>query len=270
MGLVESFKRAFNISGAEITVSLDDAVLSQNDAISGEVAIAGGQLDQSGKAITLELKEYWTESQYNAATKTTTTVTRYRTQDTVNLAGAFTVAPRSEQRFRFETKLPLNSRISTSSTGWVIQVSLDIPGAVDPRGHVKLDVLPCEEMAAVLETCESVMRFEESARHRQWNSKTQETWFRMIPPQALKKELDYLRLQLLQTDDGGLSGELVFDLQEKSIGDYFKAIFNQDKVKEPLALSREQLFLPEGAANTQAIAEAIGSAMVKVIADHNK
>ena len=92
----------------------------------------------------------------------------------------------------------------------------------------------------------------------------------MIPPAALKKELDFLRLQLLQTEDGGITGELVFDLQEKSIGDYFKAIFNRDKVSMPLALSREQLFLPDGAPNTKAIADVIGSAMVKVIEDHNK
>ena len=57
MGLVESFKRVFNISGAEITVNLDDEVLSQNDPVAGEVVIAGGKLDQSGSAITLELKE---------------------------------------------------------------------------------------------------------------------------------------------------------------------------------------------------------------------
>lgn len=270
MGLVESFKRAFNIAGAKITVNLDDAVLSQNDLVAGDVVIGGGELDQSGSAITLELKEFWTESQYSAATKSTTTVTRYRTQDTVNLAGAFTINPQSEQRFRFETRLPLNARISTGSTGWIIEVSLDIPGAVDPRGHVKLKVLPCEEMASVLETCETVLRFEENARHRQWNAATRETWFRMLPPQALKKELDYLRLQMLQTDDGGITGELVFDLQEKSIGDYFKAIFNRDKVKAPLALSRGQLFLSDGAPNTKTIAEVIGSAMVKVIADHNQ
>ena len=123
---------------------------------------------------------------------------------------------------------------------------------------------------AVVEACETVLRFDESARHRRWDSRSQETWFRMIPPEALKKELDYLRLQLLQTGDGGLRGELVFDLQEKSIGDYFKAMFNRDKVKAPLSLSHEQLFLPEGGANTQAIAEAIGPAMVQVITDHNK
>ncbi|MGY8656587.1 MAG: hypothetical protein ACKVJX_23475 [Verrucomicrobiia bacterium] len=86
----------------------------------------------------------------------------------------------------------------------------------------------------------------------------------------MKKELDYLRLQLLQSDDGGITGELVFDLQEKSIGDYFKAIFNRDQVTAPLALSREQLFLPDSAANTKAIADVIGSAMVKVIENHNK
>ena len=114
------------------------------------------------------------------------------------------------------------------------------------------------------------MRFDESSRHRRWNRVTNEAWFRMIPPDVLKKELDFLRLQLLQTGDGGISGELVFDLQEKSIGDYFKAMFNQDKVKTPLRLSQEQLFMPDGEANVKAIAEVIGPAMVQVIKDHQR
>lgn len=94
MGILDSVKRAFNISGAVITVAMDDAVYSQNDPVSGQVIITGRELEQSGKSITLELKEFWTESRSNG--KTTTTVTVFKTHDTVKLADAFTIKPNSE------------------------------------------------------------------------------------------------------------------------------------------------------------------------------
>ena len=48
MGIFDSLKRVFNISGARITVTLDDPVCSQHDHVSGEVLITGRELEQSG------------------------------------------------------------------------------------------------------------------------------------------------------------------------------------------------------------------------------
>ena len=67
------------------------------------------------------------------------------------------------------------------------------------------------------------MRFEESLRHRRWDAKTTATHFRLIPPDVLRSELDYLRLEPKLGEDSSASGTLVLDLQEKSIGEYFKA-----------------------------------------------
>ena len=267
MGLLDSLRHTFNINGAEISVLLADEVHSQYDVVAGEVIIRGRELKQEANSVILELKEFWTESQYNAATKTTTTVTKYRTHETIGLAGRVTVNNGSELRYPFETRLPLNSRITQSGMGWQIWVSLDIPRAVDPKGHVSLDVRPGEEFRPLVEACESVLKFNESQRHRRWNARTGVTSFRMLPPEVLKKELDFMQLELRQTDDGGVEGTVVFDLQEKSIGDYFKAIFNQDKVREPLQLSKEQLFLPDGEANLKAVAEVVGPLMVETISE---
>ncbi|MDB4459122.1 sporulation protein [bacterium] len=268
MGIIDSFKRTFNISGADITIVLDDANYSQDDDVSGEVFIRGGELDQSGGTIKLELKEFWTEVRSDG--KNTTTQTVYKTHESIILATAFTIPPKSEQHFQFNTKLPLNSRISAAGTGWQIWVSLDISGAVDPKGYLTFPVAPSEEIQAVLETCETSLRFTESENHRRWSNTTNEAIFRMIPPEILKPELDYMRVQLVKTDDGGLQGQLVFDLQEKSITDYFKALFNKDKVTVPLLLTHKQLLLSDGLPNTQAISEVIGTAMRKVISDNSR
>ena len=81
----------------------------------------------------------------------------------------------------------------------------------------------------------------------------------------LRSELDYLRLELKLGEDGSVNGTLVFDLQEKSLGDYFKAILNLDQVKRPLHLSREQIFTDGGRPNSRAISKVIGDAMQEVV-----
>ncbi len=137
--------------------------------------------------------------------------------------------------------------------------------AIDPSGAVKLTVEPAEEMLTIVEACESSMRFVESLRHRGWDAKTSATRFRLIPPDVLRSELDYLRLELKLEEDGSVSGTLVFDLQEKGIGDYFKAIFNLDQVKRPLYLSSGQIFSDGGEPNYPAISKAIGEVIREVV-----
>ncbi len=263
MGFLESVKRTFNIAGTEICVLTEDDVYSQRDVVTGKVLVEGGQYDQNVRSIRLELKEFWTE--IRSTGKSTTTVTVYKTHRTVELAGAITIERDSEHSYTFEVGLPPNARVSTKGAGWLLKVQLDIPKAIDPSGAVKLTVEPAEEMLTIVEACESSMRFEESLRHRGWDVKTASTRFRLIPPDVLRSELDYLRLELKLEEDGSVSGTLVFDLQEKSIGDYFKAILNLDQVKRPLHLSREQIFTDGGGPNSRAISKVIGDAMQEVV-----
>lgn len=263
MGFLESVKRTFNIAGTEVCVLTEDDVYSQCDVVTGQILIQGGQYDQQVQSIRLELKEFWTETRSTG--KSTTTVTVYKTHETVDLAGASTIDRHSEHRYAFEVRLPPNARVSTNYTGWLLKVRLDVPKAIDPSGEVKLTVEPAEELLAIVQTCESSMRFEESLRHRRWEAKTTATHFRLIPPDVLRSELDYLRLELKLGEDGSVNGTLVFDLQEKSLGDYFKAILNLDQVKRPLHLSPEQIFTNGGGPNSRAISKVIGDAMQEVV-----
>ncbi|MCH7700851.1 MAG: sporulation protein [Planctomycetes bacterium] len=263
MGFLESVKQTFNIAGTEVCVQTEDDVYSQCDVVTGKILIQGGQYDQDVQSIRLELKEFWTEARSTG--KSTTTVTVYKTHETVDLAGAGTIERQSEHSYEFEVRLPPNARVSTKSTGWLLKVRLDVPKAIDPSGDVKLTVEPAEELLAIVQACESSLRFEESLRHRRWDAKTSATHFRLLPPDVLKSELDYLRLELMLGDDGSVNGTLVFDLQEKSIGDYFKALLNRDQVKRPLHLTREQIFTNRGDPNSQAISKVIGDAMQEVV-----
>ncbi len=80
------------------------------------------------------------------------------------------------------------------------------------------------------------------------------TRFRLTPPDALKTEFDFLDLVMGQLEDGGVEGDVIFDLQEKSIMDYLKAMVGRDKVRTNFRLTRSQLYAEDGNL-TEAFAE---------------
>ena len=266
MGFLESLKHAFNVGGVNVEVETSDDVHSQNDRVEGRVIVRGGEYERAGNSIELQLKEFWTETRSTGGkSPTTTTVTVYKLHETVPLCGDFVLGSGEERSFDFSVQLPFNARISTSGTGWRLMVVLDIPNAVDPKGSVVLKVEPAEELLAVVEACEEELKFEESERHRHWSSKPMTTYFRLLPPRVIKPALDYLALELRQTEEGGVTGTMIFDLAERSVADYFKAIFNRDQVKKPIHLSRDQLFSGDGEINFKAIGDIVGQDLQEVI-----
>lgn len=263
MGFLTSLKRTFNISNAEVAVVTEDDVYSQSDRVSGEVVVRGGEYEQSGESIKLELQEFWTETRDYTDTSSTT-VTKSMAREWLTLTENFSIEPRSEQSYPFEVQLPRNCRISKGGQGWRLVVTMDIPGARDRTGQVILEVQPAEEFLAIVEGCELGMRFQEEIRRRRWLTATH---FRLNPPAVLKSELDYMELHLLHSEDGGVTGSLVFDLQERSLADYFKAMIDRDEVKKPIALSRDDIFLPDGETNVAAITRSIGRSLQEVMTE---
>ncbi len=265
MGFLDSLKRTFNIAGVEIGVVTEDDVCSQGDAIAGQVIIRGTEHELSGDSIELKLEEFWTETRI-AGQYGGTTVIVHKTRDENTLADAFTIEPRSEQTYPFRVVLPRNARVSTGSMGgWQLDVRMDVPRAVNPTGSVILNVQPAEELLAILSVCETNLKFQEQVRYRIWNPQTNRMRFHLLPPQALKPELDYLDLNVCTTHNGGVIGELIFDLQEKSVADYFKALTNRDQLTKPIELQRADIFLPNNEPNVRALATIIGQSLQDVL-----
>ena len=265
MGILEGLKRTFNVAGSKITVVLEDEIYSQFDLIRGEVVVTAPEYELAANAINLELKEFWTETRSTG--KTTTTVTVYKTHVEVALQGAIDFEPGSQHRFSFEVGLPKNCRISTSHAGWRLVVTMDIPNAMDPTEGVVLEVQPAEEFLAIIEVCEENLRFQERQKSRRWNHDSSRTYFRLLPPEMLKSELDYLAFEMSQAEDGSVEGDLIFNLQEKSIADYFKAIVGKDKIRRHFHLAPSQLFAQDGSVSSEDISLVIGRALKEVMID---
>ena len=132
--------------------------------------------------------------------------------------------------------MPSNCRLSDSSdysSGWCLVVKIDVPRAKDPVERLSIEVIPHREFLAIQHTLVNTLKFEKKDNF--FISRN-----RFIPPAALKSELDCINLNFYQ-DGINTKCELVFDLQEKSIADYFKMLVRLDKVKREIIFSQSEL-----------------------------
>jgi len=83
----------------------------------------------------------------------------------------------------------------------------------------------------------------------------------------LKSELDYLAFEMSQAEDGSVEGDMIFNLQEKSIVDYFKAILGKDKITKHFHLASSQLYAQDGSVGSEAISLVVGRALKEVMID---
>ncbi|OGV41468.1 MAG: hypothetical protein A2X48_09525 [Lentisphaerae bacterium GWF2_49_21] len=267
MGILEALKRTFNIGGAKIEILAGSSVFPQGGEIKGQLLIKCGNYEISGNSITMLLEEFWQERRGSG--KNSHTVTVRSPHGKITFADRFTLDSGMEYAYPFSFKLPLNSRLSTSSTGWSLMVVLDVPKAFDPEKRIILKVGPAKEFLAVSEALQRQLNFKEKPKSWRWDKSTSATYFRLIPAEDLQKEFDYIAFELLQEYNGGVSGTVIFDLQEKFLKDYFKAIVDLDWVRQPFKLERSELYREKGSFNYEFITQKLNTYIRKIIAERD-
>lgn len=290
MGLLDAVKRAFNIGGCRLTINSNKSFYPQGSLVEGEVRLEGGGLDQRCNLMCIELEEFWKETRGSGEDRKKVTI--FRTRGRKVLGQDISILPGDSSTYEFSLKLPINSRLSTSTTGWRLKVSLDIPSLINPCGisssgfsfKVNLDIPnligPCsilnlkvtgaEEFKAVSTACSEIFQLREKDKSWRWDV-SQSTSFRMLPFEEMRREFDYIDFSLKQVEDtGGVCGRIIFNLQEKYFMDYLKAMLFMDRVEKPLALSGEQLFCADGTVNRIAIRNVIEPLIREIVESRNQ
>lgn len=238
-----------------MTINPDSLYCPQASFVEGEIRLEGGGLDQTCNSMRIELEEYWTETRGSGKSRKRVTV--YRTRDSQLLGRNISILPGERSAYEFSLKLPANSRLSTSASGWRLKVSLDIPGTIDPSSILNLNVTAAPEFKAVSAACVELYQMREKENSWKWDD-SRNTSFRMLPSVEMGREFDYIAFSLHQVENtGGVQGKIIFNLQEKSFKDYLKAMFFMDRMEKPLVLTRDQLFCADGTVNHLAIRDII-------------
>ncbi len=265
MGLWEGIKRTFNIGGAKVGIFTASGSFSQGGEVNGQVLIKCGGYEISGNSIRILLEEFWQEQRGSGKNRHTVTVREPR--DSVVFSRKFAMEKETEYAYQFTMKLPRNARLSTGSTGWSLLVSLDVPNAIDPEKRMVVKVGPAKEFLAVSKSCQDSMNFKEKESSWRWSSYN--TCFRLLPPEDLKKEFDYISFELAQIGDGGVAGSVTFNLQEKFLKDYFKAMVGMDNITYKLSLGREELLKADGSVKSDAMSSKLRPLIQKIINDRD-
>jgi len=268
MGLLDGVKRVFNIGGCRLTMAASSPSYPQGSPVGGKISIEGGELDQNCDSLCVELEEFWTESRGSG--KNSRRVTVFRTRERQVLGTDLSILPGDRSSYEFSLKLPENSRLSTSSAGWRLKASLEIPGAIDPCTKLNLKVTGATEFKAVAAACGEVFQMREKDNSWKWDD-SRYTSFRMLPSGEMIREFDYVAFSLRQVEGaGGVSGKMIFNLQEKSFKDYLKAMLFMDRIERPLILERDQLFCGDGTVNSAAIRGIIEPAIREITESRNQ
>ncbi len=268
MGLLDTVMRAFNIGGCKLMIKTKSPFQPQSSLVEGEIHIEGGGLDQTCNSMCIELEEFWTESRGSGKNRSRVTV--FRTRERQSLGRNLSILPGDISSYEFSLKLPANSRLSTSSTGWRLKVSLDIPGAIDPCSTLKLNVTGAAEFKAISAACCEIFQMREKENSWKWDD-SMYTYFRLLPSEEMRREFDYVSFCLHQIENtGGVSGKIVFNLQEKSFKDYLKAMLFMDRIEKSLVLTADQIFLPDGTVNRIAMQNIIEPMILSISESRNQ
>lgn len=269
-------KREFNVSGFDVTVEVDDEVLTQGDTISGTVTV-GCSGSEPFNALTLRLQEFWPKTEApEGGSLTTRTARRTASELTLTTFSKTRVVRRFATSFQvddaraypFEVELPRNARISTERAGWRLAVGIDCLQPAYPQvERVRLTVGPAEEVDAIREVFVDRLKFVEEVERRRWSPERVTTTFWLKPPKVLEPALDAVILELQQDDQGGVIGTITFDRAEQGIADYFKALLGQDKVTREVGLDAAELYDEEDGFRMDDLTRAFGNLLNRVIAE---
>ena len=260
--MITFLKKTFNLSGCEISINPESSTFHQGDEVKCSFNITGNEYQQTADNITVSLEESWekrlpepqrrVESWEKRSGKSTITVRENRVLRTVGTNVVIT--PDEHHKYEFTAKLPPNCRLSDASDnlGWCLVVTVDVPNSIDPRERLSIQVLPHREFEAIEHALMSELKFKSSSGKS------------FLPPEVLKSELDYLDLHFLQ--EGAITiCELVFNLQEKSISDYFKAVLFQDSITREMNFSCDEIFDENWTPKAKNIANRIAEKMKDVL-----
>jgi len=240
---------SYGIEWADIKLGMDKTRYHQGDLINCELYLKGNGNERSVNVLRIMLEATKVRTAGNGYTK----AAGRKHLQTVEIDTAVDLDQHDPLLLPFTLQLPQSISFTDSTLCWSISVELKkgTGSIVSVTRHFQ--VLPQKILMEILATVESSLGFKENLHVRHWLEDSQKTRFLLEPDYRYKKHLDYVQLEIRETDTGDIEGQFEFDLQERVLTDYVKAILGKDKVHLPFLLKSEELFENTGSMNPEAV-----------------
>ncbi len=258
MNPLAAIRRYLNLGGVRLSIIASERLFFQGDRVEGSVTLQGGDYEQQARSLHLNFLEFWiVQSGKHRYTKTESHQTR-------QLSEVFLIRPGESREFPFTVFLPSNCRLSRPDCGWWLMAELDIQKTRKIRQKLPIDVQPAGELIGLIKALEKGPQLRENPKKRLWDPKTGEVRIHLTPPESLRGELDSVRIYGRQEGDD-MAGRFVFNLQEKTLLDYARAVAGQDRISVGFRFPRSRLFLPDGSLDPVGINEEFARALEQAL-----
>ncbi len=154
----------------------------------------------------------------------------------------------------FDFQIPKDICFSDRMLSWAIHIDFRRSNGSNESVTRTFEVLPRESFMEILKVAEAIFGFRENLHVREWIKDSRATRFYLEPDDKYKKQLDAILLEIIETEDGNIEGEFEFDLQERKLTDYFRAIAGKDKVRLPFLIKKEDLYDDKGRLKHEVVA----------------
>ncbi len=182
----------------------------------------------------------------------------------------------TEHRLSFTLQLTRNCRITNLASdgkGYEkcgFEVELKGVKRKDHKHEFPLQVMPGREFIAIIETLIKSLQVEELDGYR-YMMNNRQFYSVLASPDSRKSGFHALNFYLLQTNDGGVKGEIFISMDGSLANGWwerFRASITKISATEtrPFQLTASQLFLSDGTANHSATAKVIEEVIESVIA----
>jgi len=270
----EGLEKRLLLADAEVVLAFDDAVHSQGDRVRGSVTVLPHDVSE-GKEIQLHvgLREIWRATEDDEETGLLTTRSQGKTRVEAALKGgeektvvrrqASGVSFSPARCYRFSLPLQHNSRFTSEAGGWQFVVRQEEARAAPDFARVDLSVQPAEEFLALAAAMTRGLRFREVVTERRWDESSVASVFCFSPPPVLAERIDTLELELLQSE-GMVRGNMIVELEERSLGSYFKSLLGLDREERSFEIPSSEISIASPEA-LRSLTERIGRELAALL-----
>lgn len=242
---------SYGIEWAQIEIELSKTKFFQGDKLEGKLHLQGNGQERSIKefVISLEATRYRTSGNGYAKATGTDYKRSIKIDTEIDL---YSPKPLS---LPFEFQIPKDISFTDSIHAWGIHIEFLRSNGSRTTISRAFAVLPRKSFMDILRVAHCELGFQENLHVREWKKDSHITRFYLEPDEQYQKQLDAILLDLFETEHGDIKGQFEFNLQERTITDYFKAAIGRDRVRLPFLIKAEDLYDETGQTKSEVIAD---------------
>ena len=248
----EKMLASVGVGAAKMTVHLEEATQPRGSELRGTVELLGGNVPQHVEGIVISVG-YTTVIVAGKAV-----VPIYHEVAKTVISKSFDIAPNQTESIPFALAVP-----ETAPNGLTLSAQADVPGAVDPRAVIQLELSASLEMLAVHDALLH-LGFEAKSELRPHRLYAGRFTANYAAPAELRAAVENGSIWL-KREDVNIVGALEINHEERSFADAVKSLARQDRTQSPLSFAWDEIYEADAQPRREHLASLLKSAFVSAL-----